>query len=285
MPDIYSYTDYRRFIRDFYREKKRLDKGFSYQRFAALAGFKSKTFLLKVMNGEKALARQSIRKVAEAMGLGKRETRFFELLVNFNEGKTIQEREEHFRRLRSFKYTHKQVRMRSNQFVYFSRWYYPVVRELVTLYDFGDNYQRIANEIMPHISAGQAERAVKFLRDMGLIERDRSGRYRQSSSDLTTGNEVVSVAVSRFQKDTLALAGESLDRFPPQVRDISTLTVGVSEQGFRAVKKRIQEFRKELVELVHEDKDSDRVYQINFQLFPLSSLPKKEAAKTGRGRK
>jgi uncharacterized protein (TIGR02147 family) len=68
----------------------------------------------------------------------------------------------------------------------------------------------------------------------------------------------------------LKLASNALEQVSTPRRDISTLTAGVSEEGFNIIKKEIQLFRKRLVQLIDEDKNQDRVYQINFQLFPLT---------------
>jgi len=40
------------------------------------------------------------------------------------------------------------------------------------------------------------------------------------------------------------------------------------------MKARIQEFRKELLDLAGADQAGERVYQVNFQLFPLTSTDK-----------
>jgi uncharacterized protein (TIGR02147 family) len=269
-PDIYAYGDYRKFIRDFYRSRKAAGKKFSLQRFAELAGFKTKTFLHKVMNGEKALSSKSILNVAKAMELKQRETEYFEALVHFNEGTTVEEREYYFRRLQSFKYYSGQVRIRANQFAFFSKWYHVVVRELIEILGFDGDFRRLARSVVPHIRPDQAKRSVDLLLRLGLIEKTGGGRYRQRAADITTGDEVLSVAVQRFQKDTMGLAADAIDRFGLDEREIATLTMGLSARGFETVKKELQTHRKHLVELARNDASAERVYQLNVQLFPVS---------------
>ena len=79
-----------------------------------------------------------------------------------------------------------------------------------------------------------------------------------------------------FQKENLQLASKAIDRFPRPQRDISTLTVSISEDGANRIREELADFRKKLVNIVAEDQNVDRVYQINFQSFPLS-LPKQES--------
>ena len=89
MTSIYNYTDYRKFISDYFAEQKRNGIGFSYAFFAKKAGFKSRSFMAKVISGEKALSAASIGRVAKAMDLQKKERDYFRALVLFNNEKSL----------------------------------------------------------------------------------------------------------------------------------------------------------------------------------------------------
>ena len=52
MKEIVEYTDYRKFIQDYYDERKR-NSAFSWQEFARNAGFSSAVFLKYVSEGKK----------------------------------------------------------------------------------------------------------------------------------------------------------------------------------------------------------------------------------------
>jgi uncharacterized protein (TIGR02147 family) len=54
-------------------------------------------------------------------------------------------------------------------------------------------------------------------------------------------------------------------------RDISCMIVGLSQDGFDALKAGIRRFRKEVAELADRDADAERVYHVSFQLFPTST--------------
>ena len=99
MPDIFAYTSYSRFIKDFQAEKKKENRAFSYEAFARKAGFRTRSYLIEVAAGKKELSRASLYNVAKAMELGARETEYFEALVAFQQAATYKEREFHFRKL------------------------------------------------------------------------------------------------------------------------------------------------------------------------------------------
>jgi uncharacterized protein (TIGR02147 family) len=66
-------------------------------------------------------------------------------------------------------------------------------------------------------------------------------------------------------------ATRSMELVPREDRDISTLTVSVSAKLLPELKQRLAEFRRELVDLCDAEQSPDRVVQLNFQMFPLSS--------------
>jgi uncharacterized protein (TIGR02147 family) len=82
--------------------------------------------------------------------------------------------------------------------------------------------------------------------------------------------------VQLFQKKCLELASRSIEKHTRDIRDISTLTVGISSSGFDQIRQEIAAFRRRLVEIVKADNPSDRVYQINFQMFPVSKVQKED---------
>ncbi|NLG15967.1 MAG: TIGR02147 family protein [Fibrobacter sp.] len=276
MISVFDYTDYRMFLGDFYSEQKKLNPSFSYQALADRAGLKSKTYLHKVITGKKNLAKSSVLKVAKAIKLKYRETEYLNALVDFNNAKTIREKEYYFTKVKELSPAVQGQLVLKSQFEYFSKWYFVVIRELVTMYDFRDNFKLLARTVDPPVTAEQAEKAVKILCDLGLLKKLPSGRYKQSDSALRTDSDTIPFAVQLFQRECLELASKSVEKHTRDIRDISTLTVGISSSGFDQIRQEIAAFRRRLVEIVKADNPSDRVYQINFQMFPVSRIPSED---------
>jgi uncharacterized protein (TIGR02147 family) len=68
----------------------------------------------------------------------------------------------------------------------------------------------------------------------------------------------------------IELGKESIDTVPREEREISSLTVCVSDSMRQRIKQRLQDTEDEIMQMVHEDRDPKSVYQINVQLFPVS---------------
>lgn len=275
MVHIYNYTNYQEFLKDYYEEKKSTTPHFSYQYLADHCGFKSKTYIYKVIKGEKALTLKSALKIGTFMKLKKREMDYFESIVMFTNSRSVDEKDFYFRKLQNFSKNCESSLLRHYQFEYFKHWYNIVIREIAPMLDWKDDYSILAKAITPHISVKEAKNSVELLLKIGLLSKDDEGRYHQTSKAITTGSDVTSHVVNKFQRENLVLAAEAIDRFPRDKRDISTLTVSISENGAERIQKEIAQFRKRLVGIVAEDCPVDRVYQINFQAFPLA-LPKED---------
>ncbi len=275
MNSIFTYTDYRLFLKEYYDEQKREKKQFSYQYLADHCGFKSKTFLYKVIKGEKALTVDGALKIASYMKLKKKERNYFQAIVLFTNAKTIDEKDFYFDKLQEFSKNEESSTIRRNQFRYFNKWYNSVVRELVVITEWNDDYDTLAKSLIPPISKKEAKESVQLLLDLKFIHQDDNGKYHRTDNAITTGSDITSLAVNHFQKENLILASEAIDRFKRPTRDISTLTMSISESGQEKIMSEIAQFRKKLINIVASDEEVDRVYQINFQAFPLA-LPQKD---------
>ena len=67
-------------------------------------------------------------------------------------------------------------------------------------------------------------------------------------------------------------AATSLDRLPAEQRDISSVTLCLDESGLERVKRALQRYRRELLDIDELEKNPRQVIQVNFQLFPLTAL-------------
>jgi len=87
---------------------------------------------------------------------------------------------------------------------------------------------------------------------------------------ISTGYEAQALALGNFAINTMDLAKEAIDRFPKKERNLSWMTLNVSEQGFNEIQENLRAFRRQSLEIAKNDNKAHRVYQYNFQIFPMS---------------
>jgi len=270
MRSIYDYLDYRQYIEDVYKEKKYGNPYFSFRVFSDAAGFKSKSFIQHVINGEKNLTDKSIEKINKVLKLSEKQFTYFKTMVYFNQAKDRELRNAYWEQLSSYNPRNPLRLLINQQYEYFTKWYHKSIREVICLIDFHENYELLGNLLSPPVSTREARQSVELLLKLGLVSR-KNKRYFQTDKFLTTGDEVQSLAVQNFHHENLHLTGEAIDTKPRHERDISTLVVALSDKGFVQFKEEIQHFRKKLLEIAGMDNDLNCVYHVNFHLFPTTS--------------
>ena len=270
---IFEFLDYREFLKDYYNTKKMANPAFSLRVFSDKIGFKAKDFISRVMNGEKKLSTQSIPKVASGLRLGKHETEFFVALVKFNQAETMEERNAAFEEMQAVlkvvRFAEKQHLLGHTQYMVYSHWRHLTIRSLIGMYGFGGDYEALAKQVHPHITADEAKKSVKLLEDCQLIKKGKDGKYVLTDNAITTGDRTSRLALRGFHQHCLKLAADSIDRDPPGSRHISGLTLGISQEGYERIVERINAFRKEIALIAEEDESADKVFQLQFALFPV----------------
>jgi uncharacterized protein (TIGR02147 family) len=275
--NIYSFLDYRTYLKEYYIRSKNSGTDFSYRSFSKLVGVKAPNFLQWLILGKRNLADETIPKVAMALGLDGKEAEYFRTLVLFNQAKTLKSKTACFEKIIGHHSSPVTQTLTRAQYSHYNRWYNEAVRELLKYVEFNPSekyaFRRLSKMLCPAITESQARKAIRQLLELGLVVKDKDGILRQADVFITTGDEVRSFFVQKFHENMIALAGESMDRFPSQFRDISSVTLSISDECFALVKKEVQQMRKRVMELAHADKQPGSVYQLNFQFFPL--VPKK----------
>jgi len=266
---IYRYTDYRRFLRDRFLERKRSDRNFSYRKFALRAGLSSPNFLKLVIENKRNLSEEGIRKFAKGFGLNANEEEYFRNMVLMNQARTHEEKDCFYRRMIQCRGFARTRLLDKKEYEYYAAWYHPVVRELAAAAPPGVGPAWIAERIRPEVSEVQVKRSLRLLESLGMLRRE-GETWVQSEPIVSTGPEVSSILIAKYHKNMIRLGGEAIDRFPPQARDISSVTIRVPLRRLHEIKKAVQAFRKELLGLEMEGEGEESVMQVNIQIFPVS---------------
>jgi uncharacterized protein (TIGR02147 family) len=226
------------------------------------------------MDGKRKLTSKMLDSFIKGLGLTENDARYFATLVNFNQSSNITERQQLLMQMQELKRKVRQALVSTGYYGYYSKWYNIVIRELACLINWHNDYGLLAKEIVPPISKSEARESVKFLIDAGFLRKD-GNRYVQTEPAITSGSEVRSYGIRSYNRFMAERAQKAIDEFPTAERDIQSLTIGISVEGFRLIKQEMREFLSRVVRIVDDDKIADRVYNVNVHLFPMS-LPQPE---------
>jgi uncharacterized protein (TIGR02147 family) len=268
MPNIFEYFDYHKYLLDYYTQKKSVDKFFSYRYMSRRLGIDA-GYLVKVLQSQKNITVDAVSKFALLLKLGKKESKYFELLILFSKAKSNAEITSIFEKMLPFTEM-RTTRVEADNYEFYQKWYHTAIREVIGFCGYKGDYRALAELLLPAIKPLEAKRSVELLLRLGILMKNERGVYSLTDRFITTGEEWHSIAIRTFQKETMRLAGEALDRIPKEERDISTMTVSLSRESFEEVRERLKQIRRLLFEVAQKEQHADGAYQINLQLFPVS---------------
>jgi uncharacterized protein (TIGR02147 family) len=237
-----------------------------------------------VLKGKRTLSESTAMRVASVLKLGKKERDYFVSMIRYNQAGTPEEKEYFFEKMmRSVRPGNLKI-VAVEQYDFYRKWHHSAVRELAALPGFKEDPVWIANALKPAIRHSEAAESIALLKRLGLLRYNKERRLVQSDPVLWQENpahgDARTVFVRQFHRQMIGLAGEALERFAPADREVSSLTVSASKEALEHVRSRVVDFEKELLNYIEKDKrTSEAVYQMNFQLFPLSNTV------SGKGRK
>ena len=272
MKPIFEYTDYREWIRDAFDDFKQRKTVISWRYMAMKLGADPGN-LLRVSQGKIHLTLSLVKPMAEFFELDEKETAYWTELVCFGRAKTDAEALNHYEKMQILKGIPLK-RLAKKELEFYRHWYCNSIRSIIGICKFKDDYEGLAESCTPPITVEEAKSAVKLLYDLNMISKDRDGYWKVNDTFVSTGGNWRSEAVRTFQKETIRLAGESLERHAPPLRDISTVTMTFNMDDIALIREKIKEFRSELLRMSQEGNGDDTVFQLNVQLFPIGFAKK-----------
>jgi uncharacterized protein (TIGR02147 family) len=275
-PIIYDYFDYREYLNDIFNHYKKVDPAFSHRKFLFDARIPGSTYLLRVLRGERKLSTKYVANFSDAIRHSAVEADYFMLLVRFVNEKNIDTRDQLLKKLIKIRSARTPYALQDKKLRYFEKWYYPVIRDLVALVDFGNDYKTLARMLVPPIKPTQAKGAVAFLLKHNFIKQRSDLRgYEPTEPVVSTPPRVNSTILSLFHKKNLELDIEAFANCSLSDRGISSVTMSISKETFEKCRVEIQEFRKRLLALARQDTAPTMVCRVGFQMVPRAKVKKK----------
>ena len=269
MKDVLEYTNYRQYIADYYAEKK-AKSAFTWQVLTRAAGFSSPVYLKYVSEGRFNLSEEAAARVASAMGLENYELDYFCEMVKFDHAKKDEEKKAIFNKMLAIADIHKVRIIEGDSFRYFESWKNPVLRELAPAMP-GAKPLALAKACRPEVTAAEVSESLNFLLKSNFLQKDENGNYVQTEKSITTGPmDVTPLAVRGMHRQMGEFALDAIEGVSQDERHFSGLTLGVTRRAYDEIVQEIAAFRKKIIAIATRDDETDEVYRLNVQFFPMT---------------
>lgn len=267
-PNIFSYNDFRKFLSDYYVCRHAEEPEFSKAYICRELGLpNTRSYFHDVLNG-KSVSELKVPLFIKLTGLDSDEARYFRVLVRFNQCNDPEEKELLLDQLVTLNRTPQRL-LSSDAFAYYKEWYHSVVKAILEVVDFKDNYADLAKRLLPPITTGEARASIKLLLDLGLVRKNDHGFLKSTDKVVSTGAFAREDIIHRFQAKCFDAARFAIISSDKQPKRILTKTISISEAGYKRLEKRLEKFSAEIRTIVHKDESqADKVYQLAVALFP-----------------
>jgi uncharacterized protein (TIGR02147 family) len=270
MRPVFEYLDYRDLLKDAYEERKTQLPLFSYRMMAEHLGLDS-SYLFRILQKDLHLPSRCQPRAVEYLGLTGRAADYFLMLLAYARERGNQAKQEILEKAMALRDVERR-RLDERELTFFRDWWIVAIRSLLEITGGNANVKEISSLLNPTIDEQQIRSALELLNELGLVKRLASGKLAISDAHLTAGGEEKTQAVRHFQRQLLSLASESLERFPKERRDVSTLTLTVDEAAFKDIREMLLESRRQIQKRVEESVRPDRVMQLSMAFFPLTNI-------------
>ena len=273
-----SFLEYTQFLRAVYRTVKRKTKEYTYLKFSYDLGFSETNLLNQIINGNRNLTETAALKICSELKITGKEKKYLIHLVKYVNTRKHKEREEAFDELLKIKSERSSKPLEKDKLEFFSEWYHVVIREMIGLPDFKNSIEWICKKLSGKVLPEQVKKSLEMLERLKLVEKDQDSIIKNTSLDPSTPQEAVGHAIASFHQQMMQRAKESIPLVGPKRRDISALSLRISEKQAQAFKALIHDFEMKLLNLESEEDSAnrDQIYQLNVQFFPFTNTEQKK---------
>ncbi len=271
MIDVFKYSNYREYIKDYYFFRKEKQSSYSYRAMAFKAGINSSSFFKYVIEGKRNLSKGTLEKAVDAFGLKGLERDYFKNLVMLNQAATVGDNARYFAKLTEIRNQHEIKIVEPRDYEFYSEWYHPVVRELAVIPEL-KSPEDIAKCLVPEVSPAKVRESQDMLLRLGFLLKGKNGGYKQREPVLSSGQEMRRASILSYQIKMFNLSIDALSKAKQGSYLASSTVLGLSNPNFEKAKEIIRKCRYKLLDMAAKEKKVDQVQQLNIHLFPVGKI-------------
>jgi len=276
--DIFTYKNFRKYIKDYYNANNAVEPAFSYQFLADKGGFDNRILVYRIIENKlKKIATEYCINLSKAFNHTPQEAEYFSCLFDLDQIRNEEKRYAIKKRMneiidsRNIKV--RMVKKDKDNETYYAELYHSVIRALISIiYPFKDEYKQLCELMLLPVTEKQAHESIDLLERIGFIRKNTSGAYEICTEEnIKTGREY-----SQKYKDILNLkymeaARKLIERHTPRTPKIfKSKVIGISEHTYHEIQKLTDEMIDRINILIQNEQMADRVYMYQFTFIPLT---------------
>ncbi len=230
---------------------------YSLRAFARDLGINPVT-LTAVLNKRHGISRKVAEEIAVKLKFDSDKKQFFCDLVESTHARTKLEKTQARERLKKFRDGFDDKVAEPTML---SHWYYPAVLEIVNNYGSAEKSSQISERL--GISETQVDGAIRYLKQAGLVAKQRTRRHTKAASTLP------SKVIRDWHQQLIELSKKALELQPIEKRKYVSSVFAMEKSRVEEARKWLSRVHQEFLDEFVTSGDADCVYTIAGQLFQL----------------
>lgn len=269
--DLRTYLDCRDFLSDIYKQAKLSLSPYSYAEYSHDLGLSRSNVIRLIISGKRTLTIKSGEKIAQSLKMSGIQKKYWNTLVEYQQARTPAKRDECFAKLLSLRQMAQPDNISKLVSSFYSEWFHPVIREMLSLDDFKADPVWIQKRIAFPLRLDEIKKSIDLLFELKILAHDpQSGEIIRKDKHLITDDNIDDLALVRFHQTMIDMAKDSITQLPPDKREIRGVTVTLPSIAVPILKDKIRQWSLDILNLEDEFKSKQDVYQVNFQVFPFT---------------
>jgi len=265
---VFEFSQPMEYLGSVLQEKQARNPRFSLRAWSRQLGFKSPSMLSAVLKGQRKLKPALATRIALTLELTPLERRYLEVMSLADNSRSDHEKQIHLDILETLRPRQESHELDLDHFRFIADWYHLAILEMVSLPDFDEDSEAIAQRLGGTLAPMLARAAIDRLLRLELLSRNENGRLVRTPSRVKTGDSIPSSAVRSHHLQMIKKAEAALQNQPMEERDFRGTTLPLRKKDLPQLKKLVGEFHKKVQALSSDQ--GDEVYRVNSQAFSLT---------------
>jgi uncharacterized protein (TIGR02147 family) len=263
---IYNHKSIAGFLKSELAGRIAKDKTYSLRTMAKELDL-SPAYLSQLINLKKNLGPDRSVKVAELLGLGKQETKYFFLLSQLEQTPDSQ-RASVEKQLNDLSLDYEEESLEADSFQAISDWFHIPILEMTYLDDFEFTTPNVAKRL--GISEVEAGAGIERLHRLGLVQLAPDGTYKKTEENFVFRTNRRNEAFGHFLREIMLVGAESMDHQPVNERIVMSQTFCIDQSQMEEARQISREYIQRMAGLFKTAKTHNQTYQLCVQFFNLT---------------
>lgn len=270
-PNIYLYSDYRRYFQDLFQFKKdSCGSSYSHRKFAEFIGFESESGVRHLLVGRRNITKPRLTIMANTLPFSRAEKEYFVDLVRWNQAEDINDAVFYFDRLSKqlMRFYVKEISGNRAELL-LTKWYYVVIREMALLETFQSDPEWISDRLAKMVSPAEAQEALDMLIANGYLRRT-GNRYVAVERTVKIESGMAQRMLDMLHVQTICTSLKAVKHIDPIDREIHSITLSLDKERFDKLRRYLRDCLCSFVAEANGVVSPKNVCQCNIQFFKLT---------------